>query len=61
MKSRKDVAKFISNQFESDVYEDLEKGNRFHYGRQELKQLMDYIYNSEPNNEDEKLIFKTVK
>ena len=54
MKERKEVVAFISKQLDrcSDVAWDA-KEHRTHYGRYELKKLMDFMYEEEPTCEEE--------
>ncbi len=32
-----------------------EKGNQHHYGKQELRELLDFIYGGPPENDDERV------
>jgi hypothetical protein len=54
MKTRTEVARFIEQQFEFQYDCGLPK-TATHYGRQELRALMDFLYNDEPQNENEKI------
>ena len=57
METREKAVRLIESQFiDQKVYR--EKGGGWHYGLQELRELMDFIYNSEPLNDKEKLIIK---
>jgi len=68
MKTRVEVAKFINYQLEEDFNKDSseqyeckkEKGRQWHYGIQELRELLDFIYEKEPETEEEK-IYKITK
>jgi hypothetical protein len=51
---RSDVARFIESQFENGNC-DREKSEKHHYGWQELRELMDFIYMSEPLSPEEML------
>ena len=54
MKERKEVVKFINKQLDScsdDAWE--AKEHKLHYGRHELKELMDFMYEEEPTCEEE--------
>jgi len=55
MKTREEVARFIENQLSSDEYDDTlrEKNGCRHYGYQDLRTLMDFIYEGEPKTEIE--------
>jgi len=50
---RAEVVKLIKKQMEHD--RGLEKGGCWHYGTQELRELLDFIYNQEPRTKDEEL------
>ena len=52
--TREKVARFIECQFIEDDCS-REKGGQWHYGLQDLRELMDFIYNSEPLNDKELL------
>ena len=60
-KTREEVANFIEEQFnyESTRSTKREKGNCDHYGKQELRELLDFIYGSKPNKDDGALDFAT--
>ena len=47
-KNREEVARFTESQFSSDYECKNEKGDKSHYGRQELRELLDCIYKGEP-------------
>ena len=57
MKNREEVARFIEKQFDynSDYKCEREKGDCSHYGWQELRDLMDFIYECEPKTKKEEL------
>lgn len=59
MRSRAEVARFINRQLDpavSLVYRtEREKGSQFHYGRQELRELMDFIYGGLPADRSEEI------
>ena len=49
MKQREEVARFIEKQMRDPSYRcALPKPNTHHYGLQELRELMDFIYGGEP-------------
>lgn len=54
MKAREEVVGFIHDQFRDD--ENPVKDGKWHYGRVDLRALMDFIYGSEPNCEAEKIL-----
>lgn len=54
MKSREEVVKLIKlqlNDLNSERTGAREKGSKAHYGKQELRELLDFIYGSTPENE----------
>ena len=51
---RIDAVKFINNQFD-DMSEKIDKTGYWHYGREELRDLMDFIYEGRPKREEEKI------
>jgi hypothetical protein len=59
--TRKAVVAIIELQFKQHseeqklTYSGREKGEKHHYGRQELRELMDFIYKGEPVNDDERI------
>lgn len=56
MKDRSEAVKFIQSQMlESETQCSRDKSG-WHYGRQELRELLDFIYEGEPMNESEQLI-----
>lgn len=57
MKSRKEVARFIEEQldFDSGYGTERYKDDRWHYGFQELRDLLDYVYEGVPKNQEEEL------
>jgi hypothetical protein len=48
MKPREEVARFIEKQMEGRYKCSREKNYAHHYGLQELRELMDFIYGAEP-------------
>ncbi len=53
MKTRKEVAKFINDGVpEGEV---REKDTCWHYGMQEIRELMDFIYEGKPESDDENI------
>ena len=57
MKTREEVARFVENQFDNfGTYNcPRDKGHAYHYGRQDVKVLLDFIYEGPPITEDEKI------
>jgi hypothetical protein len=52
MKTRTEVVTFINNQL--NRHDDpLDKGGKFHYGRQELRELLDFLYGQPQSPEEE--------
>lgn len=59
MKTRKEAVALINKQFDE---EKLKESGCWHYGRVELRALLDLIYEGEPTSDDEKIMqFKNVK
>ena len=56
MKKRSEVVSFVREQLESDVPCERDKHDKSHYGYQELRVLLDFIYEGEPSTEDENLV-----
>jgi hypothetical protein len=52
IKSRREAARFIEKQLHHGHECKLEKGSQHHYGKQELRELMDFIYGGEPTDEE---------
>ena len=57
MKTREEAVKLIEDQIE-DRKCSRGKG-AVHYGKQELRELMDFIYGGEPENDDQKIKTET--
>jgi len=55
MKDRAETVGFIHDQFNAEDSPE-EKDGKWHYGYVELRALMDFIYEDEPNCENELLI-----
>ena len=59
MKTRADAVAFIEKQFDFDDYKGTvtgrPKGNQHHYGKQELRELMDFIYGGVPSGKSEEI------
>jgi len=56
MKTREEAARFFENQMDASYKSDLDsKHGAWHYGLQEMKNLLDYLYEGTPANKDEKI------
>lgn len=55
MRSREDVAKFAADLIDGTRETTGVKGDKVHFGLQEVRDLMDYIYEGEPQNEKEEV------
>jgi len=66
MKTRKEAADLVHQQLmgpnESDDYFNAKtpldgrlKGSQWHYGKQELRELLDFIYGGPPQSDDERV------
>lgn len=55
MKSRSEAVALIEKQLRATHEPTREKGRKYHYGRQELRELLDFIYDSKPRSEDEEI------
>lgn len=53
--TREEVVKFIERQLHYSYKCPREKGIQFHYGKQELRELLDFIYGGPPATDSEKL------
>ena len=62
MKTRRETARFIENQLITERHYECkrEKKTRHHYGWQELRELMDFIYEGEPKGATERLVNTSV-
>ena len=57
LKTREEVAAFINDQFSKAYVCSREKG-AWHYGRQDLRVLMDFLYDGEPLSDEQKITGK---
>ncbi len=55
MKGRADTARFIESQLNSDYECKRDKVGHYSYGWQDLRELMDFIYEGEPESVEEEL------
>jgi hypothetical protein len=55
VKSREEVARFIECQMET-AHEQTDKHRRTHYGYQDARRLLDFIYDGEPTTDAERLV-----
>jgi len=60
IRERSDVVEFLNLQLNWEYKGTREKGNQIHYGKQELRELLDFIFGT-PNNVDEELLFNKGK
>ena len=63
MKTREEVARFVEQQFDLwGNYEcKLNKGGCHHYGKQEVRELMDFIFCGEPATDEQKVNGKQLR
>ena len=54
LKTREEVAAFINDQFRDKYVCSREKGG-WHYGKQDLRVLMDFLYDGEPLSDEQKI------
>ncbi len=56
MKTREEAARFVEDQMKLPQTQDnLNKDGATHYGYQELRSLFDFLYDCEPQSEEEKI------
>jgi len=55
MKTRAEIARYIERQLDWRHKPKLEKGSKHHYGLQELRELLDFAFDSPPQTEEEKI------
>ena len=57
MKTREETARFVEQQFEKfGSYQcPMEKGVKFHYGKQDVRALLDFIYDGPPIHQEEEV------
>lgn len=58
MKSREDAARFLEKQMNYEHECSRPKNRRHHYGWQEARELLDFIYEGKPKSESEMAINK---
>ena len=56
MKTRIEVVEFLREQLHWEWVCGRPKHGRHHYGAQELRELLDFIYEQEPQTDEEKLV-----
>ncbi len=54
MKTREEIARFIESQMDGKIQLAL-KNSHWHYGRVEIRQLMDFIFDGTPTCEKDKV------
>jgi len=52
IKKREDVARFIEKQMTEDDFARQGKRRKWHYGTRDLRDLLDFIYGSEPSDSE---------
>ena len=52
-KLRHEAARFAERMMECDYVSTREKGNKVHFGKQEVRELLDFIYGGPPRGRDE--------
>lgn len=52
-RARVNVVKYIESQLDTECK--LKRHGKWHYGREELRLLMDFIYMSKPKSEEERI------
>ena len=55
MKSREETVKFINDGTGYETVKSRNKGSQWHFGKQDLRELLDFIYEGEPEKETEKI------
>lgn len=55
MKNRDEIARFIESQFNYEHETKFTKGNFCNYGCQEVRELMDFVFEGPPKSEEEKI------
>lgn len=53
MKTREEIARFVEKQFNIDYDCPYEKGSYSHYGRQDVRYLLDFIFEEPPKKPEE--------
>lgn len=63
MKTREEVARFVEHQFDSyGGYEcKLSEKHCWHYGKQEVRELMDFIFEGAPVSDEQKINGKRLR
>jgi hypothetical protein len=64
MKTREETARFVEQQFEvyGRNYEcPLEKGGQWHYGKQDVRALLDFIYGGPPDGKEQEVQGKNLR
>ena len=64
MKTREETARFVEQQFEvyGGNYEcPLEKGGQWHYGKQDVRALLDFSYGGPPKSEKHQVRGKALR
>lgn len=64
MKTREEVARFVEDQFEvyGSTYNcPLNKGYQWHYGKQDVRALVDFIYGGPPASKEQEIQGKNLR
>ena len=55
IKTREETARFVEQQFDVNYKCKLNKGDCQGYGRQDVRELMDFIYGGEPTTDEQQV------
>ena len=64
MKTREETARFVEQQFEAygGPYKcPLNKARQWHYGKQDVRALLDFIYGGSPTSDDQSVHGKSLR
>ena len=61
MQQRHIAARFVELQFTSMYQCGRPKGEKFHYGAQEARELLDFIYGGPPTTDRDKIVYGTAE
>ena len=64
MKTREETARFVEQQFKvygSDYKCPLEKSRKWHYGKQDVRALLDFIYDGPPDGKEQDVQGKNLR
>lgn len=60
-RSRKLVVKFIEKQLAYNSNTSVSKGHCWHYGKEAIRQLLDYVYKGKPRGKGEYLLSDNIR